>query len=94
MTETIKAHMRMEERFEAMNMVFGDNPELKTKILTAVEHAKKKCNKKPFIFEKISNDRPDIQAIYIEFHDDYHREAGEFFDIVLDELGIECEKDT
>ncbi len=86
--------MRMEERFEAMNMVFGDNPELKKQILEAIEHAKNRCGKKPFVYEKISTDRPDIQSIYVEFQDDYHREAGEFFEVILHKLGIECDKDT
>jgi hypothetical protein len=94
MTKTIKAHMRMEERYEGLSMIFGDNIELKKKILEAIEHAKKETGKNPFIFEKISTDMTDIQSIYVEFHDDYHREGGEFFEIILHELGIECKDET
>jgi hypothetical protein len=94
MTDKITAHMRMEERYEGLSMIFGDNLELKDKILEAIETAKRKTGKKPFVFEKISTDRPDIQSIYVEFQDDYHREGGEFFEIVLDKLGIECEDST
>ena len=95
MTRTIEAHMRMEEEYEGLSMIFGDNPELKQRILDAIEHAKKRTGRTPFVFEKISTDRVDIQSIYIEFHDGYHhREAGEFFELVLHELDIQCEKDT
>ncbi len=86
--------MRMEEEYEGLSLVFGDNNELKQKIVDAIDHAKAKTDKKPFIFEKISTDRPDIQSIYIEFHDGFHAEAGDFFEHVLHELGIKCEEDT
>jgi len=94
MTKTIKAHMRMEEEYEGLSLIFGDNPELKEKIIAAVDHAKGVCSKTPFVFEKISNDRPDIQSIYIEFNDGFHHEAGDFFEHVLHELNITCEEDT
>ena len=94
MTKTIKAHMRMEEEYEGLSLIFGDNDVLKQKILDAIDHAKGVTDKKPFIFEKISNDRPDIQSIYIEFHDGFHADAGDFFEHVLHELGITCEEDT
>jgi len=94
MTKTIKAHMRMEEEYEGLSLIFGDNDVLKQKILDAIAHAKMVCSKAPFIFEKISTDRPDIQSIYIEFHDGFHAEAGDFFEHVLHELGITCEEDT
>ncbi len=94
MTQTIKAHMRMEEEYEGLSMIFGDNPALKRKILDAIDHAKGLTDKKPFIFDKISTDRPDIQSVYIEFHDGFHAEAGDFFEHVLHTLGITCEEDT
>ena len=94
MVKTIKAHMRMEEEYEGLSLIFGCNEALKQKILDAIDHAKGVTSKKPFIFEKISKDRPDIQSIYIEFHDGFHAEAGDFFEHVLHELGITCEEDT
>ncbi len=91
----IKAHIRMEERYESLSLVFGDNSQLKTKILDAIDEVKAETGQTPFIFDKISNDRPDIQSIYIEFQDDIHREAGEFFTKMLKKLDIDkCEKDT
>ena len=91
----IKAHIRMEERYESLSLVFGDNIELKTQILDAIDEVKLETGQTPFIFDKISNDRPDIQSIYIEFQDDIHREAGDFFTKILKKLNIDkCEKDT
>lgn len=84
----------MEERYEGLSLIFGNNPELKEEILKAIDETKDETGQTPFIFDKISNDRPDIQAIYLEFHDDIHREGGEFFTIILKKLGIDkCEKD-
>ncbi len=92
--QEIKAHFRMEERYEGLGLMFGDNQTLKSEILQAIEEVKKETGQAPFIFDKISNDRPDIQCIYIEFHDDVHREGGDFFNKVLKKLSIDqCEKD-
>jgi hypothetical protein len=94
MIKTIKAHMRMEEEYEGLSLIFGCNQALKEKILAAIESAKDATDKKPFIFEKISKDRPDIQSIYVEFRDGFHHEAGDFFEQVLRKLNITCEEDT
>ena len=51
MTKTIKAHMRMEEEYEGLSLIFGDNDVLKQKIIDAIDHAKGVTDKKPFIFE-------------------------------------------
>jgi len=91
----IKAYVRMEERYEGLNLLFGDCPDLKKEILSAVEEVKEDTGMRPFIYDKVSNDRPDIQAIYLEFHDDVHRTGGDFFERVLRKLNIEkCEKDS
>ncbi|MFK5976552.1 MAG: hypothetical protein QM493_08600 [Sulfurovum sp.] len=90
----IKAHIRMEERYEGLSLIFGDNAKLKEDILKAIDEVKAETGQTPFIFDKISNDRPDIQSIYLEFHDDIHREGGEFFTKILKKLDIDkCEKD-
>jgi len=88
----IKAYVRMEERYEGLNLLFGDCPDLKKDILLAVDEVKQETKLTPFIYDKVSNDRPDIQAIYIEFHDDVHRTGGDFFERVLRKLNINrCE---
>jgi len=90
----IEAHVRMEERYEGLSLIFGDHPELKEEILNVVDEVKKETGLTPFIFDKVSNDRPDIQAIYLEFQEDIHRNAGDFFTLVLQKLHIDtCEKD-
>ncbi len=90
----IKAHIRMEERYEGLSLIFGDNKILKGEILQAIEDVKKETDRTPFIFDKISNDRPELQCVYVEFHDDIHREAGDFFTRVLKKLKIDkCESD-
>jgi len=89
----IRAYVRMEERYEGLNMIFGDCPDLKIEILEAIDKVKKDTGHTPFIYDKISNDRRDLQAIYIEFHDDVHREGGDFFERLLRELKIDhCEE--
>jgi len=88
----IKAHVRMEERYEALSLMFGDCPDLKKEIERVIDEVKKETGMTPFIFDKVSNDRPDIQAIYIEFQDDVHRLGGDFFTKVLKKLKIDqCE---
>lgn len=92
--QEIKAHIRMEERYQGLSLVFSENEVLKQEILAVIESVKQALNQTPFIFEKISTDREDLQAIYIEFRDDVHREGGAFLTKILKELNIDkCEKD-
>lgn len=82
----------MEERYEALSLIFGDCPDLQKEIIAAIDQAKKETGLTPFIFEKISNDRPDLQSIYVEFQDGVHRKDGDFFERVLELLEIDkCE---
>ncbi len=91
----IKAHIRMEERYQGLSLVFNKHAELKSEICSVIDEVKAETGQTPFIFEKISNDRADLHAIYIEFRDDIHREGGEFLTKVLQKLNIDkCEKDT
>jgi len=90
----MKAYVRMEERYEGLNILFETSQETKDFVINTIEEVKKELDLAPFIFEKISNDREDIQAIYIEFHDDVHRTGGDFFERVLRKLEIDkCEDD-
>ncbi len=90
----IEAHVRMEERYQGLSLVFAHDDAVKEDIITAIDEAKKETGLTPFIFEKISNDRADLHAMYIEFRDDFHREGGEFLEKVLNKLNIDkCESD-
>ena len=92
--ETIKAHMRMEERYETLSLIFENEEALTEEVFAAIEKIKEETGMTPFIFEKISKDRADLHAVVIEFHDDIHRVGGGFFTKLLKELKIDkCEKD-
>ncbi len=88
----IKAHMKMEERYEFLSLVFGDRPELKQEILDVIESVKNETGQSPQIFDRVAENNPEIQSICLEFHDDVHREGGDFFNRVLKKLNIDkCE---
>ena len=92
--EKIKAHMRMEERYETLSLVFENEASLTNDVFNAIDKIKEETGMTPFIFEKISKDRADLHAVVIEFHDDIHRVGGGFFTKLLKELKIDkCEKD-
>ncbi len=86
--------MRMEERYEALSLIFIDDVELTKEVTMAIDEVKLETGMTPFIFEKTSKDRADLHGIIIEFHDDIHRVGGGFFTKLLNRLDIkECEKD-
>ena len=88
------AHMRMEERYETLSLIFENDEELTQEVVDAIDKIKEETGMTPFIFEKISKDRADLHGIAIEFHDDIHRVGGSFFTKLLKELKIDkCEKD-
>ena len=43
----------MEERYEALSLIFGDCPDLKKEIITAIDQAKEETGLTPFIFERV-----------------------------------------
>jgi len=89
-----KAHMRMEERYETLSLIFEDKEALCKEVNEAIDKVKAETGMTPFIFEKISKDRADLHGIIIEFHDDVHRVGGGFFTKLLNELKIDkCEAD-
>ncbi len=88
----IKAHVKMEERYEFLSLVFGDNANLKKEILNAIDETKKETGQAPLIYDRVATETPEIQSICVEFHDDVHREGGDFFNKVLKKLKIDkCE---
>ena len=90
MTQEIKAYMRMEERYEGLCLIFGDNPELKSRVIDTIEEVKGETGLKPMVFENVSNDDHGKDGFYIEFNEDVQREAGDFFERVLHKLEIVC----
>ncbi len=93
MRQCIEAHIRMEERYEGLSLTYGDNPELKKQVMEAIEAAKKETGLEPDIFGNPSPDNPEREGVYLEFHEDAQRDAGDFFERVLHKLNVVCEKD-
>jgi len=94
MRKCIEAHIRMEERYEGLALTYGDNPELKKQVFDAVEATIKETGLKPEIFDNPSREHPEKEGIYLEFHEDVQREAGDFFNRVLHKLDVVCERDV
>lgn len=88
MDKPMEAHFRREERYEGLQIVFWNPEESREKVLNAIEGAKKKYDLNPNVFENCYKDEPQKCAYYIEFTDDYDREAGDFFESILCDLGI------
>ena len=85
----IKAYFRREERYEGLQLVYGEKSEYKEIILQAIEEVQKECRMEPTVFENPSKDHPEKEALYIEFNDSYDREGDEFFEKLLRKLGID-----
>jgi hypothetical protein len=87
--DDIKAYFRREERYEGLQLVYGEKKEYKKIILDAIETLKKETGLNPVTYENPSKEHPEKEAIYIEFNDSYDREGDEFFEKILRTLGIE-----
>ena len=92
MTQCIEAHVRMEERYEGLSLTYGDNPELKKQVMEAIEAVKRETGLEPDIFGNPSPDHPEKEGVYLEFHEDAQRDAGDFFERVLQRLNVVCER--
>ena len=89
----IKADMMMEERYEGLCLHFGDNIKLKEEVFAAIESTSLEMNRSPLVYENVNSKNPQMQSVYVEFHDDIHREGGEFFNKILKKLRIDkCER--
>ncbi|WP_201352980.1 hypothetical protein [Hydrogenimonas urashimensis] len=89
----IKAYFRREERYEGLQLVFKEHPELKEEILQAIDETMKETGEKPAVFENSEKSGAEPYAFYVEFNDDYDKEGGDFFEILLKKLGIDkCEE--
>lgn len=86
--ENIKAHLRMEERYHGLQLVFGLKTEEEPKILKAIADLKNEMGLNPSVFENNDPNYPEKRAIYLEFNDDFDREGGDFFENLLSKLDI------
>jgi len=85
----IKAYFRREERYEGLQVAFNKKTSNREEILKTIEGLQEEMGLKPDIFENCYENDPDKCALYIEFSDDYDKDAGEFFEKLLCRLGID-----
>ena len=85
MKDNCKAHMAMEERYARLEIDY-DSVEEKKKICNLVNDLIVKYHISPQItVEPKTIERGEY---VIEFHDDYDKKAGEFFEDLLNQLNI------
>ncbi len=89
--QCIKAHHDMEERYARLELEYF-NLEQKELIFNTTNELIKKYKIYP---TKIITPKGDFEGEFcLEFHDDYFREAEEFFNELLQKLGVnQCEND-
>jgi len=87
----IKAHHEMEERYTRIELEYF-NLEQKELIFNTTNELIKKYKIYP---TKIITPKGDFQGEFcLEFHDDYFRESQDFFNELLEKIGVEnCEVD-
>ncbi|HHH37044.1 MAG TPA: hypothetical protein ENK77_00320 [Epsilonproteobacteria bacterium] len=84
----IKAFHQSEERYQGLELNYSGHPEARDKIFSLCKIAISKTGQNPLIYDN------QDESVYIEFHDELHREGGKFFSTVLDGLGIKvCESE-
>lgn len=88
--DDVKAYFRREERYEGLQIAFNKKTQSRDGILKTIEDLKDEMELNPDIFENCYEDEPDKCAFYIEFNDDYDKDAGEFFEALLHKLGIKA----
>jgi len=84
--ETIKAIHMQEERYSKLELIYS-NIEEKEKIYNAIKEVS--CRQECQV-EISDNDEGENRGfVCIEFHDDYDKESGPFFDALISKLGID-----
>ncbi|WP_345969304.1 MULTISPECIES: hypothetical protein [Sulfurimonas] len=82
----IRAFHQREERYQGLQIEFDGSESVKSRILDTIDSVSQQRGISPSL-----NHFSDA-SIYIEFHDEYDRDGGEFFADLLGRLGIaQCE---
>jgi hypothetical protein len=89
MSDCIRATHRMEERYSRLILEFCDDKS-KDKILNTIDEVIKDLKEEPTsVIESNSSVQHDmIGEIYIEFDDDYDKEAEDFHEMILHRLEL------
>ncbi len=83
----IEAYHEMEERYAMLEIKFFSD-EQKSQIKKALADAIKKYELSPEIVVEYDDDDNTHGMYIIEFHDDYDRESGDFFEKLIKDLNI------
>jgi len=83
----IEAYHEMEERYAKLEIRFYDKNQ-SLQINNAVINAIKEFEVSPDIVVEHDNDNQNEGIYIIEFHDDYDKESGEFFEKIIKDLKI------
>ncbi len=84
--DEIKAYHQREERYQGLQLEFDGSNNLKNEIYGVIDDVTLETGMIPKLYEY------GAAVIYIEFHDEYDRNGGEYFVNVLGKLGIDqCE---
>ncbi len=83
----IEAYHEMEERYAMLEIRFFDKNQ-SLQINNAVVNAIKEFEVSPDIVVEHNSDNQDEGIYIIEFHDDYDKESGEFFEKIIKDLKI------
>lgn len=83
----IEAYHEMEERYAMLEIKFFDKDQ-SSQINEAVIKAIKEFEVSPDIVIEHSNENENEGIYIVEFHDDYDRESGDFFEKIIQDLGI------
>lgn len=84
--QQIKAFHQREERYQGLELVYDGSNSLKDQITDLIDDVTLETGMTPKLCEYSRG------SIYIEFHDDYDRDGGNYFTRLLGKLGIaQCE---
>lgn len=85
--QQIRAFHQKAERYQGLQLEYDRSSMLRKEILRVFERVKAETGLDPEIYEDITLNGQKL--FYIEFHDEYEREGGRFFDQVRRGLGID-----
>lgn len=84
--DDIKAFHQREERYQGLQLEYNGSSILKDEIYEAIDNVTLETGMIPKLYQNSE------ASIYIEFHDEYDRDGGNYFTNVLGKLGIaHCE---
>ena len=84
--ENIKAIHTQEERYSKLELIYNNSKD-KERIYDALKELN--CRKECQVEISENEEGENRGFVCIEFHDDYDKESGPFFDALINKLGID-----